>query len=57
MQKMTILDSEATTDSKYGCPPERRTVEELLASGWVLLDKPAGPSSHQLAAWIRDMLG
>jgi H/ACA ribonucleoprotein complex subunit 4 len=57
MVKMTIIDSEATTDSKYGCPPERRTVDELLTGGWVLLDKPAGPSSHQLAAWIRDMLG
>lgn len=57
MGKMTIIDSEAKTDSKYGCPPERRTVDELLTGGWVLLDKPAGPSSHQLAAWIRDMLG
>ena len=52
-----IIDKDASTEAKYGCPPEDRSIEQLLQGGWILLDKPAGPSSHQLAAWARDMLG
>lgn len=36
-------------------PPEERSVEELLNFGVVNLDKPAGPSAHQVAGWVRDM--
>jgi H/ACA ribonucleoprotein complex subunit 4 len=33
-------------------------VEARLAAGaFVLLDKPRGPSSHQVTAWARDLLG
>ncbi|MUW15057.1 RNA-guided pseudouridylation complex pseudouridine synthase subunit Cbf5 [Halorubrum sp. CBA1125] len=35
-------------------PPEERSVPELLRFGVVNVDKPAGPSSHQLSAWVRD---
>jgi len=35
-------------------PPDERSPAELLAFGVVNLDKPPGPSSHQLAGWIRD---
>jgi H/ACA ribonucleoprotein complex subunit 4 len=38
-------------------PPGERTVEELLSFGVVNLDKPAGPSAHQVAAWVRDLVG
>ena len=29
----------------------------MLSAGVVLIDKPRGPSSHQLAAWARETLG
>ncbi len=38
-------------------PPDERSVEELLAFGVINLDKPAGPSAHQVAGWVRDMAG
>jgi tRNA pseudouridine55 synthase len=38
-------------------PPEERDPETLLAFGVVNLDKPPGPSAHQVAAWIRDAAG
>jgi len=31
-----------------------RSVEDLLKSGIVVINKQAGPSSHQVAAWLRD---
>jgi H/ACA ribonucleoprotein complex subunit 4 len=46
----------AATDDKYGKPPSQRSVAELLAAGVIVLDKPAGPTSHQVAAWLRNAL-
>jgi tRNA pseudouridine55 synthase len=37
--------------------PEDRSVGDLAAFGVVNLDKPAGPSAHQVAGWVRDVLG
>jgi tRNA pseudouridine55 synthase len=36
-------------------PPDERSPDELLEFGVVNLDKPPGPSAHQVAAWVRDM--
>jgi H/ACA ribonucleoprotein complex subunit 4 len=38
-------------------PPDERDPDELLAFGVVNLDKPPGPSAHQVAAWLRDRAG
>ena len=37
--------------------PGDRSVDELLSFGVVNLDKPAGPSAHQVSAWARDAAG
>ncbi|MFB6268470.1 MAG: RNA-guided pseudouridylation complex pseudouridine synthase subunit Cbf5 [Halobacterium sp.] len=37
--------------------PADRNPDALLEFGVVNLDKPPGPSAHQVSAWIRDMLG
>ena len=52
-----ILDTDASTNPSIGGEPDSRDVMERLASGFILLDKPAGPTSHQLASWARDMFG
>ena len=54
---MIILDGDAKTSSAHGCIPSERTVEELLQAGIIVIDKPAGPNSHQVSAWARDILG
>jgi predicted rRNA pseudouridine synthase len=38
-------------------PPDERTVSDLLSFGVVNIDKPPGPSSHQVTAWLRDRFG
>jgi len=35
-------------------PPEDRAPADLLDFGVVNLDKPPGPSAHQVAGWVRD---
>ena len=37
-------------------PPEERSPTELLSFGVVNLDKPPGPSSHEVADWTRDLV-
>jgi tRNA pseudouridine55 synthase len=38
-------------------PPGEREIDALLSFGVVNLDKPPGPSAHQVAAWVRDATG
>ncbi|MDD5503308.1 MAG: RNA-guided pseudouridylation complex pseudouridine synthase subunit Cbf5, partial [Candidatus Thermoplasmatota archaeon] len=52
-----IIKAEADTKEYFGKAPESRTIPELLDSGVVVVDKPSGPTSHQVSAWVRDMLG
>ncbi len=40
-----------------GKRPEERTVQELLELGLVVIDKPSGPTSHQVSAWVKEILG
>lgn len=35
-------------------PPE--VVQRIASGAFLLVDKPRGPSSHQVTAWVRDML-
>jgi H/ACA ribonucleoprotein complex subunit 4 len=32
----------------------KKSIEEKLQLGYSIIDKPKGPTSHQIAAWIRD---
>tara|TARA_Y100001970_G_scaffold238118_1_gene299107 strand:+ start:9477 stop:10439 length:963 start_codon:yes stop_codon:yes gene_type:complete len=52
-----ILENDAITDDRYGISPNDRSLESLLDAGVILVDKPRGPTSHQLTAWTREILG
>lgn len=54
---MIILQDSASTDSKCGGDPYARDISELFQSGVILVNKPRGPTSHQLASWARNLLG
>jgi len=45
-----------TLPDKWGKRPSDRSVGELLSAGVIALDKPRGPTSHQVTAWARDIL-
>ena len=44
----------SSTSAPYGTPPSMRSVQDLLKSGIIVINKQAGPSAHQVAAWLRD---
>ena len=51
-----MTDASDTDADPLRAPPGERSVPELLRFGVVNLDKPAGPSSHQVSAWVRDAI-
>ncbi len=55
-ERTIIVREESQTDASFGKAPSERTVEEHLELGIVNLDKPAGPTSHQISAWVKDIL-
>jgi len=54
--KMVVIDEEST-DPEHGWPPNDRPVESMLEYGLIALDKPRGPTSHEVVAWVRKMVG
>ena len=47
---------DVSTNPLYGIPPEKRTVEHNLENGVINIDKPPNPTSHEVAAWVRQIL-
>ena len=47
----------AKTDSKFGCSPDKRPVDELINYGVININKPKGPTSHQVSAYTQKILG
>jgi H/ACA ribonucleoprotein complex subunit 4 len=55
-QRKRLMKATASTNKHYGKTPTDRTVRELLHNGFINLDKPAGPTSHQVVAWVKEIL-
>ena len=51
-----LVKAEDKTNPKYGHKPEERPAEEYMRYGVINLDKPAGPTSHEVAAWVKRIL-
>jgi hypothetical protein len=56
VQRKYIVKKEAETDPRYGKHPKSRSAEELISSGVINLDKPPGPTSHEVVAWVKALL-
>jgi H/ACA ribonucleoprotein complex subunit 4 len=50
------LAPDETTDPAFGKRPKERPIKEYLSYGLIVLDKPQGPTSHEVVAWVRKML-
>ncbi|MCY0860209.1 MAG: tRNA pseudouridine synthase A [Sulfolobaceae archaeon] len=47
--------AKATTSDQYGIYPDKRPLNELIKNSIINLDKPPGPTSHEVAYWIKKM--
>ncbi len=48
-----MVKAEDHTDPSFGHKPEERPIEQLIKYGVINVDKPPGPSSHEVAAWVK----
>jgi H/ACA ribonucleoprotein complex subunit 4 len=55
-ENLVKLDDDITAE-KYGYYPAKRPIHSLLDYGLILLDKPPGPTSHEVVAWVKRIIG
>ena len=48
--------NEDITNPEYGVYHDKRPIENLLEYGLILIDKPPGPTSHEVVAWTKRIL-
>ena len=53
LENLAEIDQDITDDA-YGTYYDKRTVEQLLSYGIILLDKPPGPTSHEAVAMDKE---
>lgn len=51
-----LIKAQVKTNQSYGKSPDERNARELLENGLINLDKPCGPTSHQVDAWVKKIL-
>jgi H/ACA ribonucleoprotein complex subunit 4 len=56
LQNLQKIDDDATSN-RYGYLPDKRPLDILLDYGFIPLDKPPGPTSHEVVAWVKKILG
>jgi len=52
---MDHIKEKVNTISEWGKYPEQRSIEEALKRSLIIIDKPAGPTSHQVSSWVQDL--
>ena len=55
LENLVRVDDDVTNDN-YGHYPDKRPIESLLYYGLILVDKPPGPTSHEVVAWVKRIL-
>lgn len=56
IKREVLVKKEAKTDIQYGCIPEERKIEDMINYGVICINKPAGPTSHQVVDYIKQIL-
>lgn len=56
IKRELVVKAEEETDPRFGHKPNERPLQDYIKFGMINLDKPAGPSSHEVAAWVKRIL-
>ena len=56
IKRSLLVKAEEETDPHFGHRPEERPIKDYMRFGIINLDKPAGPSSHEVTAWLKRIL-
>ncbi len=55
-KRSVLIKKNGRTDASFGMPPESRPLDMHLRLGAINLDKPSGPTSHEVVAWVKRIL-
>ena len=55
LENLAVIDQDITNE-EFGTYYDKRNVEQLLNYGLIILDKPPGPTSHEVVAWTKRIL-
>jgi H/ACA ribonucleoprotein complex subunit 4 len=50
-----LIKAEEETDERYGKRPTDRTVEELIKTSLIIVDKHRGPTSQKIDEWVKSI--
>nr|MDO8111289.1 RNA-guided pseudouridylation complex pseudouridine synthase subunit Cbf5 [Candidatus Sigynarchaeota archaeon] len=50
-----LIRTDASTDPSIGCPPEQRSIEYLVDTGLINLDKPDDYVCHDISSMVKEM--
>lgn len=56
IKRTVLVKKESDTDSKYGGDPDNRPMDALIDYGIINIDKPRGPTSHQVSDYLKRIL-
>lgn len=56
IKRQVIVKKESETDPNHGCAPEEMPVSEMIEYGVVNINKPKGPTSHQVSEYVQKIL-
>ena len=51
-----LVKAQDVTDPTHGCEPSNRPILQHIKFGVINLDKPKGPTSHEVVAWVKRIL-
>jgi len=56
IKRKVLVKKEAKTDKKLGCKSEERDTKKIIEYGIINLNKPQGPTSHQVSDFVQKIL-
>jgi len=56
IKRETLIKSQDATDVRFGKKPAERPIGAYIQKGVINLDKPAGPTSHEVTSWVKKIL-
>ena len=56
LERLVVIRTEEVANPSLGTDPLERSLEDYIKYGLIVVDKQAGPTSHEIVAWVKKLL-
>ncbi|MDP6642198.1 MAG: RNA-guided pseudouridylation complex pseudouridine synthase subunit Cbf5 [Candidatus Nanoarchaeia archaeon] len=56
IKRKVVTNKKSKTSKEYGMHPEKRDIKELIEHGIININKPEGPTSHEVSSYVQKIL-